>query len=336
MASEQENVASESSIQKVLITGASGFIGRRLRSRLLNDGVDVVAIRREGSPAAREGRSVVARYDDVAGLRRIMAEEKPDVVFHVAGVTKGRSYADFERGNVMPTANLLTAAKEEHPGLTRFVLVSSLAAYGPSSKDAPLHESAPRRPVEFYGQSKRAAEETVEQSGVPFTIIRPSGVFGPGDVDYFELFQMARKRLNVFFGNKDRAFSAIYVDDCVRAIIESATHPSTVDQGYFLTDGVPTTWGAFQKEVVRVIGKRALTLDLPETLVTIAAHAGELATRFDGKARLMNRQKAKMSQQEAWLCHGDKAAEDFGFQCEVSQAEGIRRAHRWYAENGWY
>lgn len=320
-------------IPKVLISGASGFIGRRLRRQLLDAGSDVVAIRRNGSPEATEGRSIEASYADADSLRRVVAEEQPDVILHVAGVTKGRSYADFERGNVMPTKNLL-AATAESSSLTRFVLISSLAAYGPSSRHQPLVESDERRPVEFYGQSKRAAEELVEAAEVPWTIMRPSGVYGPGDVDYLELFRLAEKRLNLFFGNRDRAFSAIYVDDCIRAIIDGATHESTVSQGYFLTDDVPTTWGEFQDKVVKASNKRALNLNLPEAIVTVAAHAGELASRVDGKARLMNRQKAKMSQQDAWLCSGGKARDDFGFEASVDQSEGVQRTRTWYREHG--
>ncbi|MFT5355727.1 MAG: UDP-glucose 4-epimerase [Polyangiales bacterium] len=320
-------------ISKVLISGASGFIGRRLRRQLLDAGTEVVAIRRNGSPPTAEGRSTVASYADTDSLRRVVAEEQPEVILHVAGVTKGRSYADFERGNVMPTKNLLEAATESS-SLKRFVLISSLAAYGPSSRQRPLVESDERRPVEFYGQSKRAAEEVVESSEVPWTIMRPSGVYGPGDVDYLELFRMAEKRLNVFFGNRERAFSAIYVDDCIRAIIDGAAHANTISQGYFLTDDVPTTWGEFQAKVVKASNKRALSLNLPEGIVTLAAHAGELASRVDGKARLLNRQKAKMSQQDAWLCSGAKARSDFGFEASVSQDEGVQRTRTWYRDNG--
>lgn len=322
-------------MKRALITGASGFIGRRLRRELLDQGVDVVAIRRKGSPPAKEGRSVSGDYADVDGLTRIIAEEKPDVLFHVAGVTKGRSYADFEAGNVMPTVNLLEACKA-HDELSRFVLVSSLAAYGPSSKTRPVVETDVRRPVEYYGQSKRVAEEAVEASDVPWTIVRPSGVYGPGDVDYFELFNLANKRVNLFFGNRERAFSAVYVDDCVDGILLAAEHEGAVGQGFFFADDEPTTWGEFQDKVLKAIGKRALTLNLPEALVTASAHLGELATRIDGKARLMNRQKAKMSAQEAWLCSAEHAKSTIGFEVKVNQLEGIRRTHAWYLDNNWY
>ena len=79
-----------------------------------------------------------------------------------------------------------------------------------------------------------------------------------------------------------------------------------------------------------------LISNLPEALVTVAAHAGEAATRLDGKPRLFNKQKAKMGAQEAWTCCVDKARGDFGFETEVKPAEGTRRTHEWYRREGWY
>ena len=320
---------------KALLTGASGFIGGRLRLALLERGVDVVAIRRPGSPPASKGRSVEARYDDRKQLREIVAREKPDVVFHVAGVTKGRSYRDFERGNVMPTQHLVDALERAHPEVNRFVLVSSLAAFGPAQPGEPLRESDARRPIEHYGRSKLEAEQVVEDASIPWTIVRPAGVYGPGDGDYLELFKAASKRLNLFFGNRNRWFSAIYVDDCVRAILEAAVSEAAVGKGYFLADDEPTTWESFQAKICDTVGKRAVPVDLGDKLVSFAAHLGELATRFDGKPRLMNRQKALMGIQDAWLCSAEAAREDFGFECEVDHQEGIRRTYTWYRDNGW-
>jgi len=323
---------------KILITGASGFIGSRLREALLAAGSDVVAIRRPGSPPSTAGRSVEADYAVLADLERIVSEEKPDYVLHVAGVTKGSSYEDFRLGNVMPTRNLLAALRREHSSAKRFVLVSSLTSYGPSATSAPHREQNPPRPIEHYGQSKREAEEAVEEEsgGVPWTILRPSGVYGPGDVDYFNLFKSAMLGWNVYFGNRQRLMSVIYVDDCVRGILEAAQHPSSINRGYFLTSEEQVTWEQFQSEVVRVVGRPARTVDLPEQLMSIAALGGELATRFDKKPRLLNLQKAKMGAQQAWTCVGDAARRDFGFSAEVDLAEGIRRTHNWYEANDWY
>ena len=106
---------------KVLLTGASGFIGGRLRDALLSQGCDVLAIRRKGSPAAKTGRSVELDYADSAGLTRLMREERPEYVLHVAGATKGVTYNDFLDANVMPTTNLVAAVREGYPELKRFV-----------------------------------------------------------------------------------------------------------------------------------------------------------------------------------------------------------------------
>jgi nucleoside-diphosphate-sugar epimerase len=323
---------------KILITGASGFIGSRLRDRLLASGCDVVALRRPVSPPATAGRSVEADYADVVALERLVAAEKPDYVLHIAGVTKGVTYEDFQLGNVMPTRTLLGAVRDQHPGVKRFVLISSLAAYGPSTTSAPQREENPPHPIEHYGNSKLEAEQVVrdESGGVPWTVLRPSGVYGPRDVDYFNLFKSASKGWNVFFGNRARVMSIIYVDDCIRGILRAAQHPDTIDRGYFLTSDEQVTWEEFQAKIVQAVGGRIRTVNLPEFLVSVAAFGGELATRVDKKPRLLNLQKAKMGAQQAWTCVGDAARRDFGFTAEVNMADGIRRTHEWYASNGWY
>lgn len=320
---------------KVLLTGASGFIGGRLRDGLLARGCDVLAIRRKGSPPAKKGRSVEAEYEDAEGLVKLMESEKPDYVFHVAGATKGVTYGDFHRANVVPTQNLVAALEKSHPATQRFVLVSSLAAFGPSSRERPHDESVIRRPIEFYGQSKLEAEHVVERSAVAWTIVRPSGVYGPGDADYFNLFREVESGRNVFFGNERRLFSAIYVDDLIDAIFRAATHDATKNKGYFVDDGRVVTWGEFQKAIVDASGRRALTLRLPEALVSVAAIGGEMASRIDGKPRLFNRQKAKMGAQEAWTCKSDALRKDTGWTPSVPMEEGVRRAYEWYRAEKW-
>ncbi|APR83524.1 UDP-glucose 4-epimerase [Minicystis rosea] len=321
----------------MLITGASGFIGSRLRDALLDAGADVVALRRPGSPEAKRGRSAVVEYDDRDALRRLVEKEKPAFVYHVAGATKGVTYHDFQRANVMPTQNMIDALREAFPETRRFVHVSSLASYGPSKKDAPHRETDSRRPIEFYGKSKLEAEQVLEAAGdaVPWTIIRPGGVYGPGDVDYLELFKSVERGLNVYFGNRERWFSTVYVDDLVRAILDAAEAEATKGKGYFVCDGKPITWGDYQEHIIRESGRRVLTLNLPEVLVDIAAVGGELATRFDKKPRLFNKQKALMGAQEAWTCQHDALRADTGYTPEFDVVEGVRRTLAWYREKKW-
>lgn len=322
---------------KALITGASGFIGGRLRDALIDRGLDVVAIRRRGSPAAKRGRSVEAAYEDTAGLERLVAEERPDFVFHVAGATKGVSRDDFHRANVLPTKNLIGALQRAHPGVKRFVHVSTLAVYGPSAPGRPHVESSAKRPIEHYGETKLEAEAAVEAAKeLPWTMVRPGGVYGPGDIDYFELFREVERGRNVFFGNKGRWFSAIYADDLVGALFAAATHPAAVGRGFFVCDNAPVTWERFQQAIVEASGRRVRTLNLPEAFVGLAAIGGEIATRIDGKARLFNRQKAKMGAQEAWTCKSDAIREALGWTHEYPLHRGVRAALDWYRKEGWF
>ncbi len=321
---------------KILLTGASGFIGGRLRDELLKQGADVIAVRRKGSPPAKLGRSVEVEYDDIHGLTKLLESEKPDVLFHVAGATKGVTRDDFRRANVLPTSNLLEAARKGHPNLQRFVHVSSLAVYGPSQPGKPHVETHTRRPIEHYGETKLEAEHVVESvTDLPWSIVRPGGVYGPGDVDYLQLFKEVEKGRNVFFGNKDRWFSAVYVDDLIQALLLCATHEKAVGKGFFICDNRPVTWGTFQQVIVEASGKKVRTLNLPEALVGLSAIGGELITKLDGKPRLFNRQKAKMGAQEAWTCRSDLIRETLGFSHAYDVERGVREAFRWYRENRW-
>jgi nucleoside-diphosphate-sugar epimerase len=320
-----------------LVTGASGFIGGRLRDALLADGYDVVALTRKGSPEPKKGRGAPVDYADLESLERVIEKERPEYVFHVAGATKGVKYQDFQRANVMPTENLLKATKRVHPGIRRFLHVSSLTCYGPSTVTRPSEEDDERKPVELYGTSKLEAEQVVDAASkdVPVTIIRPPAVYGPGDVDAFELFRWAARRLNLFYGNRDVMMSYVYVDDLVRGMRDAAAHDATLAKGYFLCDGEPRTWGGFQGEIVKASGLAAFDLNLPLRTLDVAAFFGELATMIDGKPRLFNKQKALLGKQLAWTCRSDRARADFGYKPQVDVREGVERTFEWYRAQRW-
>lgn len=320
---------------KVILTGASGFVGSNLRDALLADGADVISLVRADSPPSKRGRSAPVDYADEATLRAVFEREQPDYVFHVAGATKGVTYEDFERGNVLPTRSLLNALRDAWPALKRFLMVSSLTAYGPSNDGPPLRESDAPRPVEHYGRSKLAAERVVEQSELPWTIVRPSGVYGPADVDTLVLFRAAKMGVNLFYGNQQKRAAMVYVDDLVDAMIGAAQSPATLHKGYFISDGRTYTWHEIQRHIGAAVAKRAFNVNLPSFLVPLAGSAGELMTAFDKKPRLLNRQKALMDAQQAWLCSIDAARADFGFQPRIEMAEGTRRAFAWYKQQRW-
>lgn len=322
---------------KVIITGASGFIGSWLRDVLLDGGADVIAIRRQGSPESKRGRSVVADYADPEALKQLFLAERPRYVFHVAGATAGVVYQDFHRGNVMPTKNLAEAALASGVPIERFVYVSSLTSYGPATRERPLVETDPKNPIEHYGKSKLEAEQAIEALGdrLPWTILRPSGVYGPRNTEFLKLFELIASGWNLFYGNEERVVSLVYVDDCVDATIASALSPATVGKGYFLSDDVPISWEQLQTKIIEVSGRKPRRVSLPGFFLAPAAVMGELGARVTGKPSLFNQQKALMAKQDAWTCSSEAARRDFAYAPKVDALEGVKRTWAWYLENGW-
>ena len=317
----------------VLITGASGFIGRRLRQALAEG--EVVTLRRRASPPVENTQSFEVDYGDLQGLIEVIKKVRPAYVLHAAGVTKGVTYKDFQRGNVMPTENLLRALEGANHTPERFVFISSLTSYGPSTAERPSVETDERRPIEFYGKSKAEAETVVEASSLPWTILRPGGVYGPGDVDFYQHFTMAAKGWSVFFGNRHRLWSGVYVDDFIDATIAAAKSPSTVHRGYFVGDDEPYSWEQFQRAVGEHAGRKVTEIDFPGFFVSPVAVMGEWLTAIDRRPRVLNRQKAKMGAQAAWTCRSDAAKQDFDYRPSVGLNDGVTRTFAWYREQGW-
>ncbi len=162
--------------------------------------------------------------------------------FHVAGVTKRVTKQQFRQGNVESTQNLLEAIKVKEPTLKWSVFVSSQAAIGPSkTPDDYKSENECPLPIEFYGESKFIAEQIVQEYGatVPFTIIRPSSVYGPRDMDFLNIFKQINKRFNIYAGDRSESISIIYVDDLVEGIVQAEKSGHAEVQIYHLCEDEP-------------------------------------------------------------------------------------------------
>jgi nucleoside-diphosphate-sugar epimerase len=331
-------------VRSAAVTGSHGFIGSHLVETLVAQGIRVRRLVRAEStrelPAISGGaiEQVVVDYDDARTLRRQGVLDDADYVFHVAGVTKGVSQREFDAGNVVPTKRLLSVLST-HPGkLERFVFVSSQAAAGPASAlDAPRDESQPDEPIEEYGRSKLEAERVITSHGenVPFTIVRPSAVYGPRDRDFLTIFKQAVRGVGLYPASRDRYLSVIHVRDVVRGIIAAATSGQSLGRTYFLTAEPPVSWRDVYAAVAEAIGKPISEINIPQPLVDAAGLLGDVAAWVTGSAGLVTRQKIALSKAEYWVCSGAAAARDFGFRPGIGLREGMRETYRWYSENGW-
>lgn len=298
-------------VTTLAITGATGFVGGALVEQALAAGHRVRALTRRPQPE-REGVSWIGgALDRPDSLVKLVTGA--DAVVHVAGVVNAVDRAGFVAGNVDGTQSMLAAAQQG--GVRRFVHVSSLSARAPH--------------LSHYGWSKAQAETLVEASGLDWSIVRPSGVYGPGDTEMRDLFRAAR--LGIALLPPRGTVSLVAVEDLARLLLTLATRavPPAV---YEVDDGHALTHAALAQAIGRAVGRRrVLALHLPERVLRIGARLDK-AVRGTGAKLTADR--------VGYLVHPDWTARpalrpppDL-WTPNVALPEGLAATARWYRAHG--
>ena len=326
---------------RILLTGASGFLGSHIAEQLDQQGVDVRALVRPTSDTRfLEGLEhvtlVAGALSDKDSL--LAAVEGVDGIIHAAGLVKARRPADFHRTNGQGTANLLDAAKQNAQGIQRLVLVSSLAVMGPSEDGRPLPADASPNPVTHYGRSKLAAEQAARAvaDSLPVTIIRPPMIYGPRDREVLPFFKSVQLGVLPLTGSPNSAVSAIYVADCAAACIKALDADVPSGSTYFVEDGGLETLGGLIAHIENALGKRAwLRVPVPRFLMYGAALGSELYGSVMGRAVMLTRDKLNELLAAHWVCDSAEAQAALGWKPRISFAEGTRITGAWYRRAGW-
>jgi nucleoside-diphosphate-sugar epimerase len=297
------------------VTGATGFVGQALLDRALDGGAQVRALARRAQEP-RDGLEWIAGdLDNAAALRELM--RGAEAVIHVAGVVNDA--AQFERGNVTGTLNLIEAAKAE--GVSRLIQVSSLSAREPG--------------LSAYGASKARAEKLVRASGLDWTIVRPPGIYGPRDQDYFEMFRLARWGL-MPVPPKDGRASIIHVDDLARLLLALVPGGEGISfESFEPDDGRKDGWSHY--ELARAIG---WAMGRRPWVVHLSRKSLERAARVDrtlrgAKARLTDDRVGYMAHPDWVVSHGQRPPAAL-WEPAIPTREGLKATAQWYRANRWF
>ncbi len=321
---------------KALVTGATGFIGSHLTEALRARGVEVTALARSAKKAEAlrplAVRVVLGGLDDVVALSK--AVEGQDVIYHVAGVISALGPADFMASNRDGTRNLVEAVKVSGRG-PRFILVSSMAAAGPSPRGRPLKGDEPPHPVTSYGRSKLAAEEAVRASGLPWTIVRPPMVYGPRDREVLKVFRLARIGIAPVFGDGTQELSAVHGADLAEALIAAATSPTTLRRIYYASHPDVFTSTHFVRSVAGAMGRPVAVLRVTHGVGRRLLSITEAAARIVGRPTILTTDKANEFFQPAWTGDPAPLTRDSGWRATRDLNTGLAETWRWYRNAGW-
>ncbi len=323
---------------KAFVTGGTGFVGSHLVDSLLDSKKysEVRSLVRNDEKWL-SGKPYIKISGDLFDLQTISsALNGVDVIFHVAGLVRAPKWSEFQRANVDATENLIRIAQKK--GIKNIVILSSLAATGPSRKKAVV-ENSPFKPISMYGESKMEMEKIIHEivgKHDSIKIIRPPAVFGPRETDIYTFFKTFKLGICPMVGNGNRPkLSMVYVSDLVDGIIKASEIQNEGIHTYFMGGmNDAYSWNQIREITSIVTGIKAVPIKLkPKWIKKLSKYIEKGAAVF-GKYPILNEEKANEMIHE-WVCSSDKAKNELNYAPKVSLEEGISRTIRWYKNHNW-
>ncbi|MFO7277503.1 MAG: NAD-dependent epimerase/dehydratase family protein [Pseudomonadota bacterium] len=321
----------------ILVTGATGFTGGHLARTLRRRGHHVRALVRDPARAAKlaaEGIELVrGDVTDPGSVAR--AVDGCEFVYHIAALYREARHPDdvYWRVNVDGTANVLDAA--ERAGVQRVIHCSTVGVHG-DVKRMPADEKAPYAPGDIYQKTKLAGERIAQErfaNGLPGTVVRPAGIYGPGDMRFLKLFRAIKNRTFLMIGDGETHYHLTYIDDLVEGMILCAESPQAVGQTYILAGPRHTTLNELVAATARAVGCRPPRGRIPVFPVMAAARLAERICRPLGIEPPLHERRVSFFIKNRGFCI-DKARHELGYVPRVELEEGIQRTAQWYRANG--
>ena len=329
---------------KILVTGASGFIGSFIVEEALRRDMEVwAAVRKSSSKKYLTDERInfielnLSSEDD---LRQQLAGHEFDYVVHAAGATKCLHKSDFYKINTDGTKNLVNALISLRTPIKRFIYLSSLSIFGAIREKSPymeIEEDDIPRPNTAYGKSKLMAEKFLDTIGndFPYVILRPTGVYGPREKDYFMMAKTIKSHIDFSVGFKHQDITFIYVQDLVQAVFLTFNRGKN-GRKYFLSDGNVYNSKEFSDYIHENLGHPWwIRIKAPLFILRLATFIGEYIGRITGKTSALNNDKYNILQQRNWRCNIEPAVDELGFHPHYNLKCGTEIAIKWYKDNNW-
>lgn len=336
---------------RILVTGATGFIGSFIVEEALNKGMEVWAAVRKTSSLEYLRDSRIHRIElnlsSEDDLKNQLKDHPFDYVVHAAGVTKCIHQEDFYRINTEGTKNLVNAIRTLKMPLKRFVYLSSLSIFGPIREQQPyqeITEADTPQPNTAYGKSKLLAEQFLDgineslkadEEPFPYVILRPTGVYGPREKDYFLMAKSIKGHSDFSVGYKQQDITFVYVQDVVQAVFLAIDYGKT-GRKYFLSDGQVYQSSTFSNLIHQALGRPWwIRIKAPIWILRVVTFFGEHIGRMTGKISALNNDKYHILKQRNWRCDIQPAIDELGYHPEYPLELGVPLTIRWYKENKW-
>lgn len=318
-------------MKKVLITGASGFIGSFLTEEALTRDWNVWAgIRQSSNLEFLEDKRIHfidLLYKDKARLTVQLANYvarngKWDYIIHNAGITKCLNPQDFETVNYRYTRNFVEALQEADAVPEKFILMSSLSAHSEAET--------------VYGKSKLMAEDFLKQQvSFPYIILCPTGVYGPREKDYLLMLKTIQSGWDVAAGMETQRLTFIYVKDLVDVVYAALESP-VAQRTYNVAEGIVYTDEEYTQLAKEALGKKhVLKLRIPLPVIKAVSILAEEVSRITQTPSTLNRDKYKIMAQRDWSCDISPIQQDFGFSAKYNLRRGLKESVEWYRANHW-
>lgn len=323
---------------RVLITGASGFVGYHLIESALSKGLEVyVAVRRSSDVNHLQSYNLNYTYPDFTNAESLETEIRQmeyQYIIHAAGTTKARSADEYNNVNASYTINLAKAIVNCGSQVKKMVFMSSLGAIGPHlNTDAFLNESTLPAPVTAYGKSKLLAEKLLEAFEIPLVILRPTAVYGPREKDIFIILKTIKQGIEPYIGRIPQQLSFIYVKDLANLTVNALFSPAT---GVFnITDGNCYDRYELANITKKFFGNKTLKFHLPYDFVKGLAILLEKGYGYVNKTSVLNKEKLNELTAINWCCDISKAQAELGFSPEYNLEQGLKESLNWYRTNHW-